>query len=144
MIGRFNIINKSVLPKLIYSFTRIPIKSRARLPVDVHKLILNAHGKTQDLEQQPQFWKRWSHWEEHERVPDFQHSSVDSVEGGRADTKTKGSEWRTRQNPRQYVQKQKRASPAGDAGATGHARWEMKVDLSFTSYKKMKTKCIMA
>lgn len=41
MLGRFNIVEVSIFPKLLYVFNTIPIKIPAGLSVELNKLILN-------------------------------------------------------------------------------------------------------
>lgn len=45
-IGRLNIVNMSVLPKLMYKFNATPMKISARFFVDIDKLILKFRWKS--------------------------------------------------------------------------------------------------
>ena len=46
--GLEDIVNMSILPKLIYKLNAIPIKMSAKLLVDKNKIILKYYGKTRN------------------------------------------------------------------------------------------------
>lgn len=49
-VGTLNIVKLSVLPKLIYRFTAVPVKIPAGFFVNIDEVILNVYGKALELE----------------------------------------------------------------------------------------------